>query len=112
VFPNDDDPFVPFKGPTLYYLPGTTGLGSTFGLLPTQLWNPQVQPGSLGVRTNQLGFDIFWASGMTVVIETSTNLLNPVWSPIQTNTLNGNLLHFSDPQWTNYSSRFYRLVWP
>jgi hypothetical protein len=46
----------------------------------------------------------FWA-------EATTSLANPTWSPLQTNTLNGNSLYFTNPQWTNYPSRFYRVTW-
>ena len=43
---------------TVYYLPETTGWGSTLGGLPTALWPPQAQvdDSSFGVRTNQFGF--------------------------------------------------------
>ena len=99
---------------TVYYLPGTTGWGPAFGGRPTALWQPQVQTGegSFGVRTNRFGFNIAWASGMIVVVETCTNLTNPLWSPLQTNTLAGDSFYFSDPAWTNYSRRFYRVRWP
>jgi hypothetical protein len=98
----------------VYYLPGTSGWGSTFGNPPTALWTPRVQTGdaSCGVRANQFGFNINWAGGMTVVVEASTSLINPAWSPLATNTLAGSSLYFSDPQWTNYPARFYRLRWP
>jgi hypothetical protein len=51
--------------------------------------DPQVQTsdGSFGIQNNQFGFNINWASGMTVVVEASTNLANPTWSPLVTNTL-------------------------
>jgi hypothetical protein len=99
---------------TAYYLSGTTGWGPTFADLPTALWTPQVQinDASFGVRTNQFGFNINWANDMTVVVEASTSLANPTWSPLATNTLTGSPLYFSDPQWTNYPTRFYRLRWP
>ena len=99
---------------TLYYLPGTTGWGPTFGGISTALWKPQVQvsDGSFGVRTNRFGFNINWASGMVIVVEACTNLAHPVWSPLQTNTLSGDSSYFSDPQWTNYPARFYRLRSP
>ena len=32
--------------------------------------------------------------------------------PLQTNTLSSDSLYFSDPQWTNYPARFYRLRSP
>jgi len=97
---------------TIYYLPGTTGWSNTFGGRPTVLWNPQVQPGSSGIRSNQFGFNITGTSNLVVVIEAATNLVNPTWQPLQTNTLNGLPLYFSDPQWSNYTRRFYRVTWP
>jgi hypothetical protein len=92
---------------TVYYLPGTTGWGSTFDGLPTVLWNPQAK--NLGVRSNQFGFDITGTSNLVIVVEACTNLVNPVWVPLATNTLTGGSSSFSDPQWTNYPARFYRL---
>ena len=98
----------------IYYLPGTAGWGPTFGGLPTVLWNPQVQIGgaSFGVRTTQFGFTITGSSNLVVVVEASTDLASPTWQPLATNTLTGSPLYFSDPQWTNYPARFYRLRWP
>jgi hypothetical protein len=99
---------------TIYYLSGTTGWDSTFGGFPTMLSIPQVQTsdGSFGMQTNQFGFNIFWGSGMVIVVEACTNLFNPVWQPVQTNTLTGGSSYFSDTQWTNYPGRFYRLRSP
>ena len=100
--------------PTAYYLPGTTGWGATFGGCPTALWMPQVQTGdaSFGVRTNQFGFNITGASGLTLVVEACTNMANPIWFPVETNTFTGDSSYFSDPQWTNYPNRFYRFRSP
>jgi hypothetical protein len=99
---------------TIYYLPGTTGWDAANAWCPTMLWTPQVETSdaSFGVRTNQFGFTINWASGMTVVVEASTNLSNPGWLPLATNTLTGDTLYFGDEQWTNYPVRFYRLRSP
>ena len=107
VFNND-------SSATVCYLPGNTGWDATFGGRPTALWKPQVQTsdGSFGVRTNQFGFNIAWASGMVIVVEACTNLANPVWAPVRTNRLASGLTYFSDPQWTNCTRRFYRLRWP
>ncbi|MCX6929231.1 MAG: leucine-rich repeat domain-containing protein [Verrucomicrobia bacterium] len=99
---------------TVYYLPGTTGWGPDFGGRPTALWQPEMQTcdGSFGVRTNQFGFTLAWASGMVVVVDACTNLAIPLWSPLQTNTLTGDTLYLSDPGWTNHPQRFYRIRWP
>jgi hypothetical protein len=97
---------------TVYYLPGTTGWGPTLGGLPTVLWNPQAQTSDirLGVRTNQLGFTITGAPNIVVVVEASANLAD--WSPLVQLTLTGGSSCFSDPEWTNYPARFYRLRSP
>ena len=110
------DSFIPsFTGSSIvYYLPGTTGWSTAFGGAPTALWLPQVQTdgNGFGVQTNQFGFNIAWASGQTVVVEACTNLTNPVWQPVATNALTTSLAYFSDPQWTNYPTRFYRFSSP
>ena len=104
---------------TIYYLAGTTGWGPTFGGRPTVLWNPQAQTSdaSFGVRTNGFGFTIAGSSNLVIVVESCTNLSNAVWQPVSTNTLNtfigtNGTSYFSDPQWTNYPGRFYRLRSP
>jgi hypothetical protein len=106
----------PFYGDTatIYYLPGTTGWSTPFGGLQAVLWLPQAQASdaNFGMQTNQFGFNVNWASGQTVVVEACTNLSNPMWQPVQTNTLTGGTSCFSDPQWTNCPSRFYRLRSP
>jgi hypothetical protein len=97
-----------------YYLPGTAGWGAEFGGQAAVLWNAQVETsgGAFGVRSNQFGFTIGGASNLVVVVEAATNLANPCWYPLQTNTLGGGSFYFSDAQWTNYPGRFYRLRWP
>jgi hypothetical protein len=72
----------------------------------------QTSDASYGVHTGQFGFNINWASGQTVVVEACTNITNPVWQPVQTNSLTGGSSYFSDPHWTNYPGRYYRLRSP
>jgi hypothetical protein len=99
---------------TIYYLPGSTGWGATFGGLPTKQWNPppQISLAGLGVQKNQFGFTITGTTNLAVVVEACTKLANPIWSPVGTNTLADGAAYFSDPQWTNYPARFYRLRSP
>jgi hypothetical protein len=61
------------------------------------------------VRSNGYGFTVSWATNGSVVIEASTDLNNPNWSPVITNALNNGVVNFTDPQWTKYPSRFYRV---
>jgi hypothetical protein len=46
------------------------------------------------------------------VVDACTNLSNPEWQPMKTNTLTTGSAYFSDPQWTNYPNRYYRLRSP
>jgi len=95
-------------------LPGTTGWGALFDGLPTALWflpNPVILNGepSFGVGANGFGFTISWATNASVVVEAATNLANPVWLPVSASPLTGGTNAFTDPAWTNYPQRFYRV---
>jgi hypothetical protein len=100
---------------TVYRLPGATKwpqVPRSWAGLSTALWQPQMLgDGNFGVLTNQFGFNINWTSGMVVVVEACTNLVNPGWSPLKTNVLRGDVLYFSDSDWMNYPNRYYRICW-
>jgi hypothetical protein len=100
IFFNDSPSSV-----TVYYLPGTTNWGTTFGGVPTVLWNPQATVLSLG--GGKFDFNITGPTNAVIVVEACTNLANPVWIPVSTNTLSGGTSSFSDPQWVNYPNRYY-----
>jgi hypothetical protein len=120
--PNLDSDYTVLTGDnktTVYYLSGTTKWGATFAYMPAFLWNPQAQTSdaNFGVRTNQFGFTITGSSNLVIVVEAATNLSNPIWQPVQTNTLNifigtNGTSYFCDSKWTNYPGRFYRFRSP
>jgi hypothetical protein len=64
------------------------------------------------VPGNQFGFNVSWATNATLVVKACTNLSNPVWQSVSTNTLTNGLFYFSDANWTNYPGRFYRISYP
>ena len=102
---------------TVYHLPGIPGWGSTFAGRPTALWslpNPMILTTgpSFGLQSNQLGFTISWATNISVVVEATAHLTHPAWAPVATNTLTGGASCFSDPAWSKYPARFYRLRSP
>jgi hypothetical protein len=114
-----DAPMVPlgFSDMTqliVYYLPGTSGWGTTFDGRPALVISMSIltNDASFGLHTNQFGFNVAGSYGLTLVVEADTNLNSPVWYPLQTNTLLGTSFYFSDPQWTNQPNRFYRVRWP
>ena len=98
---------------TVYYLPGKAGWGSIFGGRPSALWRPRIETNdpSFGVQTNRFGFKITWARYTFVVVVACADLTDPVWSPVGTNLfiLSDASVYCSDPQWTNYPTRFYRV---
>ena len=53
-----------------------------------------------------------WAPDVSVVVEASTTLPAPTWTPVSTNILTGGVSEFSDPDWMNHPARFYRLRSP
>jgi hypothetical protein len=103
--------------PTVYYLPGTTGWGPTSAERPTAPWvlpNPVILDfgPSFGIQTNRFGFIISWATNVPVVVEACTELAQGPWLPVSTNAIPDGWSYFSDPQWANYPSRFYRVRSP
>ena len=102
-----------------YYLSGTTGWGAyvggmnqNSGGIPTVLLTShalQLSTHNLGSQDNQFGLNISGDSNLVVVVEACTNLVNPAWLSIYTNTLTGGSISYSDPNWTNYPRRFYRV---
>jgi len=62
---------------------------------------------NIGFTTNGFGFDLTGVAGQTLIIECSTNL--SAWTALATNTLESELLYFTDLGATNSPCRFYRL---
>ena len=96
---------------TVHYLPNTTGWTTTFYGISTALWKPRIQdcgPNS-GEWSKGLAFNVNWATGMTIVVESCTNLTTPAWFPMQTNQLASDTLFFSDTNSASGAARFYRV---
>ena len=96
-----------------YYLPGASGWTNTFGGLTTVLWNPQPQTsdGGCGFINGQFGFNITGTSDIPIVIWACNDLSISAWIPLQTCNLTNGLIHFSDPQSSQYPTRVYRIRW-
>jgi hypothetical protein len=77
---------------------------------------------NLGVVSNQFGFNITGSSNLVIIVEACTDLANPVWVMLSTNTLTptstdtntptGGASTFTDPQSSSYPGRFYRFRAP
>lgn len=86
--------------------PGSLAAG---GLAASSVSPAVVLPVLQIFQTNGINFNASWSTRQTVVVEACTNLVNPVWSPVETNTLTNGSFTFSDPDWLSYPSRFFRL---
>lgn len=83
-------------------------------ILPPEIWDPYILVDEwFGVRSNRFGFNIGSPCDISVLVEACTNLSNSVWEPVVTQEVPaGGAAYFSDPAWTNYPARFYRLSQP
>ena len=103
------------SSPTVcYYLPGQSGWGGTYSGQSAYLWNPAPQSTgpNFGVRTNRFGFNITGTADIPIVVEACTNLANATWVPLRSLNLTNGTFYFSDPDWTNYPARNYRIRSP
>lgn len=88
-----------------------------FTPLPLPPWNACIQSNTnFGFKSNRFGFDVGGANWFFAV-DAATNLVNPTWFALVTNAIvNGGITngvsYFSDSQWTNYPTRFYRVRSP
>jgi hypothetical protein len=112
----DPSAFGSVANPIAYYLPGSSGWAafSANTGAPAILWNPviQVSDGGFGVNNNQFGFNITGSTNLVVVVEACSNLIDPIWTPIQTVTLSNGLFRFSEPMDAISAARFYDLSFP
>jgi len=97
---------------TLYFLPGTTNWSPNANGRPTALWLPTLSASQPGPPTDPFGFTISWARDRVIVVEAATDLNQPTWLPLSTNTLVSGSATFNDLQWTHCPMRVYRVRTP
>lgn len=99
---------------TVHYLGGTEGWGATYGGRPVVPWLSPVQVflGSMGIESNEFGFNIVGTLGELAVVEVCTNLVSGNWEPVSSNAIPSGMLRHNDPESTNQVERYYRLVIP
>jgi hypothetical protein len=99
---------------TAYYLPRTAGWDLWVSPPPAVLWNPTIQTsdGGFGVQNNQFGFTIVGTPDIPIAVAACSDPANSSWTALQTCTLTNGSIYFSDPDWANYPTRFYRIRSP
>ena len=91
----------------VYYCTNTDGWGATFAERPTSIW-----PQFLNAESRPVGFvfDIVASENQILVIEMCTDLSSGVWTPVSTNTIAEGSIEYTDVDWTNAPSRYYRVT--
>jgi hypothetical protein len=102
------DVFYGDRKATVFVMNPQAGWEAYYGGLPTQYsFNPfWPQIFFAGVGTNGFGIDASPGGLNGLVVEACTNLAHPTWFPVLTNETGP---QFTDPEWTNYPCRFFRL---
>ncbi len=108
------DPLTTFHGtPTLavYYLPSAVGWGDSFGGRAAELWDPRIELGNsaFGVREEGFAVSIRGTPNLPIVLETAETLKGRGWRALLSCAITNGSLLFKDPDWTNHTSRFYRI---
>ena len=103
-----------YDNAAVFCLPGASGWGSTFDSLPVVPWNPLIQTGGsgFGVQTNHFGFNITGTVNIPIMVEACTNLVGPVWTPLQSLKLTNGSVYFSEPLPPSTPGRYYRISSP
>lgn len=105
--------FLLYYPTVVYYLPGTSGWGTTFGGCTTVCWNPTVRSAVFDGYSGQFGLTVSGNAGIPVVVEATTNLTSGVWTFLTNSTLGSSgSLYFADPSSPTPPSRFYRIAFP
>ena len=63
-------------------------------------------------QRRKLTADYYEYVDIPIVVEACANLAHAAWVPLQSLNLTNGAFYFSDPNWTNYSARLYRLRSP
>lgn len=99
---------------TVYYSLDSSGWSTSFSGHPTVLWNPLINAsnGTIGIHYNSFMLSVDGAGSEHIKVEACTNLTDFVWEPVAITNLTGGTVSFSDHDYTNHPTRFYRLNMP
>ena len=76
-------------------------------------WDALYTDGQFGLPAGPLGFTLAGVAGVSVVVEASEALGQPIWAPVSTNTFNPQgKAQFVDPAPADRPGRIYRLRVP
>ena len=106
----DSTAFAITDSAALYYLPNTMGWGTTLAGRPAIAWKPSIE--AMEANPGEFSFTIAGEGDFDVVVESSTDLKQPVWTSMGRLTLVGGRTSFKDLVAAADPARFYRLRMP
>ena len=89
-------------------------MGANLAGRPAILWNARISAGDPGFGLSPAGFGFTATGGIgwPFIVETCTNLTNPVWQPASTNIMVNGVSSFTDPAPSQHPAKYYRLRTP
>jgi len=108
--PTVDNPYLGNNNLTIYYAPAAKGWGSLLAGRPTVPWTVSSSGSTAGLVGGQFGFTITGPVGAPFVVDASTNLLD--WSSVLPATMGNSGYRFTEPQWSSFNRRFYKVRMP
>ena len=93
-------------------MPAASGWGATFGGCKTAPWQLQAQAPAAAPGASGFGFTIAGAPSLPIRVQAAAELTSGNWTTLQTCTITNGSFLFTDPDSTQYSARFYRIVSP
>jgi hypothetical protein len=92
----------------VYYLMGPSSWGATFCGVAAEAWTPQISAPI--ATTDSFQFTVEWANGQIIRVQACTNLAEPSWVDLSTNTITDGSCSFGDSGWAAFDRRYYRVV--
>jgi hypothetical protein len=108
--PTVNNSFLGNNNLTIYYALSAKGWGSLLGGRPAIPWTVSNPANTAGLVGGRFGFTIVGPAGAPFVVDASTNLLD--WSSVLPASIENSGYRFTDPQWSSFTRRFYRIRMP
>jgi hypothetical protein len=95
--------FISNVSSNLSSAPATLTVGSSF-------FQPPAAQSSAAIQTQGFGLNLMLEAGRSFRVQTSSNLLSPIWIDVTNFVSTGAAIQFIDAAATNQTRRFYRIV--
>lgn len=111
---SDATVFASATNALVFYVPGATNWGATFGGAPARFWNPKFEcdAAGFGKRGNGFQLTISGTPDIPIVMETCTNLAGNVWTALHCTNLTAGCLCVTHSNCASQRTLYYRIRAP